>query len=454
MPKFLNLYLTDNYHVKKLLQGKLGLEPKHGIYGKITETGVTRLLYFPAAEFMSGRWRKSAAYEYLEKCDESAVVVHYNAFEPSRAGAIRWHMLSRQMDLAQKYVHRCELLIADFASGKGEKFSLSASSEEVTEADVSEAELLSWACQMMAGAYSDAAAGKGIDLAYDPLIFPLLAEIARKSAGQQSSTVKKQTPGRPYNYLDLLCALDGKISGTDLTEILFDFYDGGLLTWPLATGRSAVKALKERLLMPASLLETPYEEAAMPYRYRSLPTRLYQRKGEAAGLWLLDHGDFAEVYENLGARQRLVMDMLIKRQLSLFASEPIDEEHPAAQAAEGKETWHTTDSIVRLLQIYAAGSQEDIMEIMRRLALCRYAGRKDGAYLMREDDQKKLSYLPEHLLSMDLYSQMRRQVKEAVRGGKDIGRYKEMTEKAVLEDIAKMEQQIDAAAQKEADDEI
>lgn len=449
--KILKVYLTDNYYIKKLLIGRLGLEPKNGIYGGIDESGITRLLYFPENTILSGKKGSSAAYECLEKCDKSTVCVYYNAFEPGRGGALRWHALSQRTGLGNKDVRRCDLLTADFADRDALPMT---TDDSVTDADAAEAELLIWTWQLMAAAYSGAAKEKGVELAYDPLIFPLLSEIAAGDAVAEEDAAVGKGKGRPalpYSYLDLFCELDGQVSMTDLTEILFDFYGGGLLSWPMATGRCAALELEEYLLTPASLFDTPYGQAAMPYRYRSLPGRLYQGERGTCGLWLLDDGDFAETYGSLGEKQRLVIDALIKRQLALFAPETAgDSPDTAGIAAGGKGgNLHTASSLVRLLQIHAAGSQEDIMEVMTRLSSCRYVCRRGGGYLIRKDDQRLLQYLPEDLHSMDLYSRMRNASRKAVKIGKKAGAYKEAAEKAVMKNAVKIQERIDAAMQAE-----
>lgn len=435
--KIIKLYLTDNFYVKKLLQAKLDLQPKGGVYGKIDDKEVTRLLYLSEDTILQGKRSKSPAYECLEKCDKSAATVYYNAFEPGHAGAVRWHILSQQMGLGNKEVCRCALLSADFTDS-----SITASSDSIADADVKKMELLQWTCKLMASAYSNCAAEEGVDMPYDPHTFPLLAAItAQQGAGNQAAVNPKQPQcGKPYSYLDLFCQLDGQLSMLDLTEILFEFYGAGLLSWPLASGRNAAVELADRLLTPDSLLDTPYEQAAAPYRYRSLPERLYQSTKESCGLWLLDDYDFAETYESLGNKQRLVMDALIKRQLALFAPETTGSVDDAA-AAESQGL-HTVSSLVRLLQVHAAGSQEDIIKIMGLLSVCRHVDRQGSGYLMRKDDQKMLSYLPEHLLSLNLYSRMREAVSEAVRKDKGTGAYKEAVEKAIMADAAEIRRRI------------
>lgn len=437
--KVIELYLTDNFYVKKLLQGKLSLQLKNGIYGKFDDNGVTRLLYFPAEEIAAGKRAKDPAYECLKKCDKSVAAIYYNAFEPGRAGAVRWQILSGQMGLGTKDVRRCDMLTADFANGSADFIKIT---DDMSDAEAAETELLQWTCQLMTSIYSGRAAEDGVDLSYDPRTFPLLEAIAaQQETGKQAVASQRQTrPCQPYSYLDLFCELDGQLSMTDLTEILFEFYSAGLLSWPLATGRSAMASLADKVLTPEGLRDTPYQQAAAPYRYRSLPEKLYQSRKESCGLWLLDDYDFAGAYESLGDKQRLVMDTLIKRQLALFAPETANAVDDAATPES--QVLHTASSLVRLLQVHAAGSQEDITEIMRCLSACRYINRQGSGYVLREDDRRMLSYLPEHLLSMDLYSRMRDAAREAVRCGKGAGVYKEAAEKAILQDAAEIERRI------------
>ena len=256
--KVIELYLTDNFYVKKLLQGKLSLQLKNGIYGKFDDNGVTRLLYFPAEEIAAGKRAKDPAYECLKKCDKSVAAIYYNAFEPGCAGTVRWHILSGQMGLGTKDVRRCDMLTADFASGSADSIK---TTDNMSDAEAAETELLQWTCQLMTSIYSSRAAAGDVDLSYDPRTFPLLAAIAaQQEAGEKAVASQRQTrPCQPYSYLDLFCELDGQLSMTDLTEILFDFYSAGLLSWPMAPGRCAAAELMDKILTPEGLKDTPYQ---------------------------------------------------------------------------------------------------------------------------------------------------------------------------------------------------
>ncbi|MCI5688067.1 MAG: hypothetical protein MR303_06230 [Emergencia sp.] len=436
MPRIIKMYLTDHHQVKRILSTKLQLQLRHGIYEKVDEKAITRLLYFDRETILDKSIVTDPSYIALKKIENVIGVQYYNAFEPSPSGAVRFEVLAKKARLTEKMVYRCDLMTVDFDTDQVYSF-------DVQETDAVHFTLQQWTCNNMAATYTRCLQDLGVDLRYDPEIFPLIAAIEKQQDLQSavSSPESKKTVHRPYSYLELFCALDGQISPTDLSEILFDFYAAGIVSWPMAMGDGIIGSMADLILQLDNLAGTPWQKQALQYQYRDLPSRIWKSMESQCGIWVLNVPEFGILYSEIqNKKQKLVLDTLIRRQLSLYIPESASAENmdPDMQI----QRLHTADSLVRLLKIYAAGNQEETTNIMGKLSICRYVLKEGKGYKIREIDKVMLQYLPEHLYSMDLYSRIHHAIQEVADGKVSEGAYKEAVDRAIRQDIAEIEKQI------------
>ena len=200
MPKIVKIYLVDHPQVKRMLINQLQLQLKRGIYEKIDENAITRLLYFDKETILEKSIIADPAYIALKKIENAIGVQYYNAFEPGHNGAVRFDGLAKRAKLAGKMVYRCDLMTAEYDTDQVYSF-------DVQEADVVRFALKQWTCKNMAATYTRWLQDHGVDFRYDPEIFPLLAAIAKQQDAQSVVNMSEwgnATP-KPYSYLELFC---------------------------------------------------------------------------------------------------------------------------------------------------------------------------------------------------------------------------------------------------------
>ncbi|NBH62301.1 hypothetical protein D1155_11630 [Anaerotruncus sp. 80] len=436
MPKIVKIYLVDHPQVKRMLISKLQLQLKRGVYEKIDENAITRLLYFDKEIILEKSIIADPAYIALKKIENAIGVQYYNAFEPGYSGAVRFDGLAKKAKLTGKMVYRCDLMTADWDTDQVYSF-------DVQEADTVRFALKQWICNNMTATYTRCLQDYGVDLRYDPEIFPLLAAIAKQQDAQSVINMSEwgNTTPKPYSYLELFCALDGQISQADLTEILFDFYAAGVISWPMAVGDGLMESMAERILQLDSLTGTPWQKQALQYQYRDLPPYIWKNTDTQCGIWVLNVPGFNALYAEIqNEKQKLVLDTLIRRQLSLYVPDPAQVVNMGTDIQTQK--LHTADSLVRLLRIYAAGSQEEITSIMGKLSACRYVIREGKGYKIREIDKSMLQYLPQPLHNMDIYSRIYQAIQKVIDGKITEGIYKETVDCVMQQDIVKMEKSL------------
>ena len=294
MPKIVKIYLVDHPQVKRMLINQLQLQLKRGIYEKIDENAITRLLYFDKETILEKSIIADPAYIALKKIENAIGVQYYNAFEPGHNGAVRFDGLAKRAKLAGKMVYRCDLMTAEYDTDQVYSF-------DVQEADVVRFALKQWTCKNMAATYTRWLQDHGVDFRYDPEIFPLLAAIAKQQDAQSVVNMSEwgnATP-KPYSYLELFCELDGQISQADLTEILFDFYAAGVISWPMAAGDGLIESMAERILQLDSLTGTSWQKQALQYQYRDLPPYGWKNPDTQCGIWVLNVLGFDDLYAEI-----------------------------------------------------------------------------------------------------------------------------------------------------------
>ena len=300
---------------------------------------------------------------------------------------------------------------------------------------------------------------------------------AKGKVTELRSELSFTNPPEPYCYLDLLQdAMGGGngISLVDVAEILYNFYLCNLITFPRTPGRSISLDMLHKIVTPASLHDLPgYEKAVEMIRYNDIPDHLLKNSHDAGAILLLDHGtgDFANLYEEVSNRkEKTILDMLIKRQLCLYA-EPCREERCSVMIESGKNHFlgqftnvinpgwksidvqeqgdyplqlrqgqeaeiieleedmgqenalHDITSIIKMLKLYSFGNMDTIAETIELLYRSVYIGKIGGRYLtLREKNM--LSIVPPRLKDMEEYCRLMEGIRSAFRNGESVNKIK------------------------------
>ncbi len=81
MPKIVKIYLVDHPQVKRMLINQLQLQLKRGVYEKIDENAITRLLYFDKETILEKSIIADPAYIALKKLkmlSACSIITHLN----------------------------------------------------------------------------------------------------------------------------------------------------------------------------------------------------------------------------------------------------------------------------------------------------------------------------------------------------------------------------------------
>lgn len=537
--KQIELYITDNAYIAKGIRNKfdLSLNVSEGVWEKVKERTYTALMEINPKSLYSTRRTDQPYIAYLERYRESQVR-YYNAFEPTQAGCNRFAVLCRQTRLEPENFFRLVTETSDFRPGS--------CGTELSDVHVDEETLLRWAEQSMDEAYTECFRKNGYELHYSCRLFPIFTEIKKKmdedaecmnkserrlrvtfrlenadvltylsdsearSIFDNSANIKKLTgdlkgykgkvvraetrqmminPPMPYSYLDFLQEVvtngDG-ISLTDATEILYNLYLCGLITFPRTPSRTISPDMVHKIMTPESLQGlTGYEEAITEVRYNDIPDHLLKNSPNAGAILLLDYrnGDFLRLYEEVGnKKEKAILDMLIRRQLCIYA-EPCTEERCRVTIKAGKNYFsgeytniiepgwekiiigeqkdstpfwlkegqdleiveieevkeaetilHDIFSIIRLLKLHSVGNIEDITETVEALYRSVYISRAEGRYLtLRETEMLKI--VPPQLRSMESYCN----VIESIRNRKSTNKVKKEISGMIQENMKQID---------------
>lgn len=539
--KQVKLYVTDNTYITKGIRNKLQLKfnTKEGIWDNIGDRTYTVLVEISPQSLYTTKAADKPYIGYLERYKDSQVKYH-NAFEPTPEGKNRFALFCSQTGMKPEVFFRMNTETAEFETTAGRI--------ESTCIQTQEREMLRWTEQSIDEAYTHRYRQNGYDIHYSCRLFPIFAEIKEKMdsdtrlrdkaarhigaafqfgntdihtylcdaagvpvtentvdinhlavnlrgcKGKVIKSVAELTvlnPPRPYNYLDFLQETmtdSERISLTDVKEILYNFYLCGLITFPRVPDRSISPGILHKLMTPASLQGLQgYEKVAAGIRYNDIPDHLLKYSQNAGAILLLDYGigDFASLYDEVvNKKEKTVLDMLIKRQLCLYA-EPCREEHcsiiikagkyyfsgqftnlinpgwkcitndmeegeygPRLLLQEGKETelveleedtrqescLHDIASIIRFLKLYSFGNMETITETIESLCRSVYIGRIGGRYLtLREKNM--LSIVPSRLKDMEEYCRLIEGIRSALRNGESVNKIKKGISDMIQENL-------------------
>lgn len=538
--KQIKLYVTDNPYIAKGIRNKrqLKFNTMEGLWDNIEDRTYTVLMEISPQSLYATKADNRPDIGYLERYRDSEVKYH-NAFEPTPEGRNRFRSFCSLARLKPEDFLRVNTETADFREAAGR-------TESAGGAKPYEGELLRWAEQAINEAYTQRYRNNGYDLHYSCRLFPIFSEIKKamdetarcggelkprlhaafrfgdtdiqaylcddmgangmtdpaemKHLTESLQGVKGKVielrrelsftnPPEPYCYLDLLQnAMSGGngIGLADAAEILYNFYLCNLITFPRTPGRSISPDMLHKIMNPASIHDLPgYEKAIEEIRYNDIPDHLLKNSHDTGAILLLDHraGDFASLYEEVSNRkEKTILDMLIRRQLCLYA-EPCREErcsvmikagknhflgqftnvinpgwksidvqeqenYPPIQLRQGQEaeiieleedigqehSLHDIASIIKMLKLYSFGNMETIAETIELLYRSVYIGKIGGRYLtLREKNM--LSIVPPRLKDMEEYCRLMEGIRSAFRNGESVNKIKKNISGMIQENL-------------------
>ncbi len=269
---------------------------------------------------------------------------------------------------------------------------------------------------------------------------------------------KKEVPPLPFSYLELIEAADNAgIPVLSALEMMEHFYESGLITYPKTSEQNLRPEIIEKMLLPMHMQLDVYKEYAEKVKYRQLPKEMIKEADTAGGIVLLQNEKLADRYEN--PDEKPLLDLLIRRQLNLFSAPAKEEEliitiKAAGEFFQTKVTcliesgWkeiaegempcgealyigqevilkeveqrivipelHTVSSLIRLLKIYAAGTDLEIAEIIESLEKNPLIDKIGRFYLLKQDGIELISRIPQKMKDMDEINKAYRYVKQKV----------------------------------------
>lgn len=535
-------YITDNPYIAKGIRNglQLKLNVKEGVWDNVGDRDYTVLLEISPQSLYSARRTDKTYISYLERYKDSQVKYH-NAFEPTPEGRNRFILFCSQTGLKPEVFLQLNTETADFeaAAGRIDSTGIQAQERELlrwVEQSIDEAYTrryrqngydIHYSCRLFPvfseikrhmDINTDINVNKrpasslraifrfedtdiethllnkaGIVLIRDDSAW--INELRESLRGCKGKVIKFQTefsmsrPPRPYRYLDFLqdVMTNGEgISLADARDILYNFYLCNLITFPKTQGNGIPPDMIHKIMTPASLQGLPeYEKSIEGIIYNDVHDYLLKYSPDAGGILLLDHGegDFARLYDEVAnKKEKIVLDMLIKRQLCQYVG-PCAEEHcrveikagkkdfsgefknmlylgwkriymegegirPNMQFSEGQELelaeleedtkqgcyLHDISSIIRLLKLYSVGNTEMITETIEMLYRSVYIGRIGERYLtLREKDM--LSIVPPDLRNMESYSRLIEGIRTALCNGESVNKVKKGISDMIQENL-------------------
>ncbi|NCE98107.1 DNA topoisomerase [Emergencia sp. 1XD21-10] len=330
--------------------------------------------------------------------------------------------------------------------------------------------------QVFKGSLCDAD-GSILKLSEDELNLSALRQLKNGEIVEIEKNDYESLPPPLYDYVELLEVISESTLQADLAmDHLYQLYRNHLITFPKTTSKF-LSAAAEKILLPEEINFPPYDEIAKKLIYGEPST--VAESDYTGGIAILSEGQFAAEYMNSqNADFRPIYDLLLQRQLMQFcepykaeklklllrfencyflvqtenikqlgwkaieygvlASEQIKfiEKEPVqivgiCKAKAMLPVLHHAKSLIQLLKVHAAGSREEIVQIMQKLVQHPFVGRYHNYYILHQNDAEVVENMPKELLSMEIYSLIDSSCQRAQKSGVRIEDYKRTVNEAI-----------------------